>query len=80
MLDHYYEDFEGTETASLDFDNMSTSVRDVEREDSNVAKEATAGEMTTSAASATADVGTTLQSLELPMTEQNFRTLTHKVN
>ena len=80
MLDHYYEDFEGTETASIDFDNRSTTVRSttVTVEGVDSAGEVRAGQMATDGA--TADVGMSEQSFELPMTEQHFRALTQKVN
>ena len=73
LLDHYYEDFEGTETASIAFDNRSTTLRSttitMEGEDT--------GDIITGAASA--DVGISDRSFELPMTEQNFTALTQKV-
>ena len=77
MLDHYYEDFEGTETASIDFDNRTTlrsTTVTVEGVDSGDA----GAEMTTDGA--TADVAMSEQTFELPMTEQHFRAVKQKVN
>ena len=76
MLDHYYEDFEATETASIAFDNRSTlgsTTVTVEGMNSNVGGNDGAHEVRTQGAQG----GT---SFELPMTEQDFRVLTQKVS